>query len=183
MDTKDQLLFVVNNGAVADSKDGLAWRRWPITIPGSPDPLWGVPCNRTPGIDCEYGGEWYRKFEGNVYKFVGRATVIPGSGRFDPPSITVYPLKANGDVAPLRVIQGDKTGLSNPTGVFVDGVNNELLVANWGNHTITVYPRGAGGNLKPLRVISPTKSRVSAGIGNPGAIYVDPERDEIGVIN
>src|SRR5439155_10044459 len=56
VDTKDQLLFVVNNGAVADSKDGLAWRRWPITIPGSPDPLWGVPCNRTPGIDCEYGG-------------------------------------------------------------------------------------------------------------------------------
>jgi len=67
--------------------------------------------------------------------------------------------------------------------VFVDIVNNELLVANWGNHTITVYPRGAGGNIKPARGISPTKSRVAAGIGNPGAIYVDSERDEIGVVN
>ena len=58
-----------------------------------------------------------------------------------------------------------------------------MLVANWSNHTITVYPRGASGNVKPTRVISPTRSRVSVGIGNPGAIYVDPERDEIGVPN
>src|SRR5262249_5849055 len=29
---------------------------------------------------------------------------IPGSGRFDPPSITVYPLDASGNVKPLRMI-------------------------------------------------------------------------------
>ena len=112
----------------------------------------------------------------------GRHEIVVADGS-PTDAILFFDQNGNGNVAPLRVIQGDKTGLSNPTGVFVDGVNNELLVANWGNHTITVYPRGAGGNLKPLRVISPTKSRVSAGIGNPGAIYVDPERDEIGVIN
>lgn len=90
---------------------------------------------------------------------------------------------ASGNSQPLRVLGGDLTGLSNPTGLFVDTVNNELVVANWGNHTITIYPRGAAGNVPPLRTISPTTSRVTVGIGNPGALYVDPVNDEIGVIN
>jgi len=107
--------------------------------------------------------------------------VVADGGPTD--AILFFDQNANGNVAPRRIIRGDRTGLSNPTGVFVDAVNDELLVANWGNHTITVYPSGAGGNVKPRRVISPTKSRVSAGIGNPGAMYVDPERDEVGVIN
>jgi DNA-binding beta-propeller fold protein YncE len=98
-------------------------------------------------------------------------------------ALLFFDQKANGNVAPVRVLQGRDTGLSNPTGVFIDTKHNELLVANWGNHTITVYPRGAGGNVKPIRVISPTKSRVAVGMGNPGAIYVDPDRDEIGVPN
>ena len=33
---------------------------------------------------------------------------MAGTGKFYPPSITVYPLDANGDIAPLRVIQGPK---------------------------------------------------------------------------
>ena len=98
-------------------------------------------------------------------------------------ALLFFDQKAEGNAAPIRVIQGSDTGLSNPTGVFVDAKHNEVLVANWSNHTITVYPRGAGGNVKPIRVISPTKSRVAVGMGNPGAIYVDPERDEIGVPN
>ena len=42
-------------------------------------------------------------------------------GRFDPPSITVYPLKATGDTAPIRTIAGPKTQLNwpEPEGVFV----------------------------------------------------------------
>jgi hypothetical protein len=98
-------------------------------------------------------------------------------------ALLFFDQKANGDVAPIRIIQGENTGLSNPSGIFVDNVHHEVLVSNWGNHTISVYASGASGNVKPLRVISPTKSRVVAGIGNPGAIYVDPERDEIGVAN
>lgn len=98
-------------------------------------------------------------------------------------AVLFFDQKANGNVAPKRIIQGKDTGLSNPTGVFVDKKHDEVLVANWSNHTITVYPRGASGNVKPIRVISPTKSRVAVGMGNPGAIYVDPERNEIGVPN
>jgi hypothetical protein len=174
VDSKNQLMFVVNNGAVADSKDGLAWRRWP-TNPGSPDTLWGVPCQRVAGVDCEYGGEWYRKFEGNVYKFVGRSTVIPGSGRFDPPSITVYPLKANGDVAPLRVIQGPKSGLSWPMNAYVDSEHGEVFVANAGGSSVTVYRINDSGDVAPIRTIKGTKT----GLKNPVGVYVDTKNDEL----
>jgi DNA-binding beta-propeller fold protein YncE len=112
----------------------------------------------------------------------GRHEIVVADGS-PTDALLFFDQKANGNAAPIRVIQGGDTGLSNPTGVFVDAKHNEVLVANWSNHTITVYPRGAGGNVKPIRVISPTKSRVAVGMGNPGAIYVDPERDEIGVPN
>ncbi len=112
----------------------------------------------------------------------GRHEIVVADGS-PTDALLFFDQKANGNAAPIRVIQGSDTGLSNPTGVFVDPKHNEVLVANWSNHTITVYPRGAGGNVKPIRVISPTKSRVAVGMGNPGAIYVDPERDEIGVPN
>ena len=112
----------------------------------------------------------------------GRHEIVVADGS-PTDALLFFDQKANGNAAPIRVIQGSDTGLSNPTGVFVDAKHNEVLVANWSNHTITIYPRGAGGNVKPIRVISPTKSRVAVGMGNPGAIYVDPERDEIGVPN
>ncbi len=112
----------------------------------------------------------------------GRHEIVVADGS-PTDALLFFDQKANGNAAPIRVIQGSDTGLSNPTGVFVDPKHNEVLVANWSNHTITVYPRGAGGNVKPIRVISPTKSRAAVGMGNPGAIYVDPERDEIGVPN
>ncbi len=117
-----------------------------------------------------------------IFVDTGRREIVVADGS---PTNTLlfFDRNANGDVQPLRIIKGPHTGLSNPTGVFVDEVHNEVLVANWGNHTVTVYPRGAEGDARPLRVISPTTSQVAAGIGNPGAIYVDPERDEIGVVN
>ena len=49
----------------------------------------------------------------------GRGTV-PGSGRILPSSITVYPLDAAGDTAPLRVLQGPKTQLNWPSGIAAD---------------------------------------------------------------
>jgi hypothetical protein len=112
----------------------------------------------------------------------GRREIVVADGS-PTDAILFFDQKADGNVAPIRVLQGPDTGLSNPSGVFVDTIHNELLVTNWSNHTISVYPRGAGGNTKPTRVISPTKSRVAVGMGNPGALYVDPERDEIGAPN
>jgi hypothetical protein len=52
--------------------------------------------------------------------------MIPGSGEFKDPSINVYPLKANGNVPPLRVIQGSATRLNWPAHISLDIEHQEL---------------------------------------------------------
>src|SRR6185436_18263498 len=47
--------------------------------------------------------------------------------------IVVYRKTATGNEPPLRTIRGPKTGLGDPHGVFLDGQNNEIIVANHGN--------------------------------------------------
>ena len=46
-----------------------------------------------------------------------------------PASITVYAAGANGDVAPIRNITGDRTGLSAPSGVALDNAGH-IFAAN-----------------------------------------------------
>jgi hypothetical protein len=158
-----------------------------------------------------------------------------GTGKFNAPSITVYPLDARGDTRPLRVIQGDrtqmnwpgnlsldpdtgdlyvandvnqsvlvftgmtslqgnvaptrvikgdKTGLRNPTGVFVDTKHQELWVANLGNSSGTAYPLKADGNVPPLRAIrSAPAEHLSLTFGRTAAVAYDPNRQEILVPN
>ncbi len=42
------------------------------------------------------------------------------SGSFEPASITVYPLKASGDTAPIRILEGPKTRLNWPAALWVE---------------------------------------------------------------
>jgi len=159
----------------------------------------------------------------------------PGTGRFDSPAINVYSLNANGDVAPLRIIEGDKTHLNwpgnmtlhpetrelyvaddveqsievfgnlttangnvapvrilkgdktkltYPTGVFVDTKHQELWVSNLGNSSATVYPLMANGNVAPLRQIrSAPLGHVSLTFGRTAAVAYDSKRQEILVPN
>src|SRR5439155_3525602 len=57
------------------------------------------------------------------------------------PSVT-YRKQAEGREQPLRIIRGPKTGLGDPHGVFHDGVNNEIVVANHGNQGGREAPPG-----------------------------------------
>ena len=67
-------------------------------------------------------------------------------------AILVFRGGANGEEAPIRIIQGPDTQLEGPDRLEVDSVNNEIIVPENGN-TILVYPRTGNGNVKPLRVI------------------------------
>ena len=99
-------------------------------------------------------------------------------------SILVFRTDAEGDVAPLRVLQGAKTGLKNPTGVYLDRKEQELLVANFGNHTATAYKLPAGGDVAPLRKVRSGPADTPAlMIGNPGSVAYDSKREEILVPN
>jgi len=103
----------------------------------------------------------------------------PGSGNFTPPSITVYPLQASGDTAPIRVIQGPKTLLNWPATLFVDEQNGELYVANDAGDSVLVFPIDASGDAAPARNISGPRT----GIKYPTGVFVDFKNDELWVSN
>lgn len=97
-------------------------------------------------------------------------------------SITVYPLAANGNVAPLRTLQGPLTALGGPLGMAVDFVHDELLVSNYQvsyEGSVTVYSRTATGDSAPLRTIQGPHT----GLNTPQGLALDLARDEIVVAN
>jgi 6-phosphogluconolactonase (cycloisomerase 2 family) len=102
-----------------------------------------------------------------------------GSGRFLPPSITVYPIDAQGDVAPLRVMTGPKMELNWPTTMAISVEHGELFVVNDTGHSVTVYKTDASGDVAPIRTIKGPKSLIS----NPTGITYDPRNDELWVAN
>jgi DNA-binding beta-propeller fold protein YncE len=108
-----------------------------------------------------------------------RRNAIPGSGRSLPPSIIVHSQKAQGNVAPLRVIQGPKTRLNWPTGLAVDEQRGELYVANDIPHEILVFNVTDSGDVAPKRVIKGSKTNLS----NPTGVWVDPKNNELWVAN
>lgn len=87
----------------------------------------------------------------------------------------------------LRSIQGSATGLADPHGIFIDTVNNEILVVNEGHlfgaapqlPSITVYARSAAGNAAPLRTIQGALT----GLSQPKQLHVDTLNNEIAVAN
>jgi hypothetical protein len=122
-----------------------------------------------------------------------------------PREIVIYRKGAEGSEPPLRTIRGPRTGLGDPHGLFLDGLNNEIIVANHGNHggrqpapgdarvsepepivgsrfdepSITVYAADGNGDIPPTRTIQGPKT----GLNWPMAIDVDVSRNEIAVAN
>jgi DNA-binding beta-propeller fold protein YncE len=99
-------------------------------------------------------------------------------------SLLVFHGTDKGDVAPARVIKGARTGLSYPTGVFVDAKNNEVWASNLGSSSATVYPLMANGDVAPLRAIrSAEENKASLRFGKTQALVYDPMREQILVPN
>ena len=102
---------------------------------------------------------------------------VPGSGKFDPPSITVYPWKAAGDTPPVRVIQGAKTQLNWPSTLFVDEERGEVFVANDAGNSILVFRTTDEGDVAPIRMIKGPKTELKA----PTGLFVDLKNQELWV--
>ena len=158
VDQKKQLLFVTNYGAVSYSKD---------------------PEGKLFGMMDHFNQEngrpgWTIWNVQNVWR-----NIEPGSGKYFDPSITVYPLEASGNVAPLQVIQGPKTQLNWPGHLSVDADHGELFVANDVGDSILVFRVSDRGNVAPLRVLKGAKT----GLKNPTGVFVDTKNDELVVSN
>ena len=107
----------------------------------------------------------------------GRRGYIRGSGKFDPPSITVYPIDAQGDMKPLRIITGPKTGLNWPMQITMDEEAGELYVANDMDHSIEVFKVNDDGDVAPTRKIKGPKTQVK----NPTGVALDTKNKEFWV--
>jgi 6-phosphogluconolactonase (cycloisomerase 2 family) len=100
-------------------------------------------------------------------------------GRFEKPSVRVYDGTADGNIAPIRTLQGPKTRLAWPMGLTVDGIARELAIANYGTNEILIYDKSANGDVAPVRSIGGDKT----GIVGPVAVQIDRKNDEIWVAN
>jgi DNA-binding beta-propeller fold protein YncE len=108
-----------------------------------------------------------------------RAQAVPGSGRSLPPSIIVHSMKAQGNVPPLRVIQGPKTQFNWPTGLAIDEQRGELYVANDIGNSILVFNVTDSGDVAPKRVIQGPKTNLR----NPTGVWVDLKNNEVWAAN
>jgi sugar lactone lactonase YvrE len=66
-------------------------------------------------------------------------------------AVLVFRGGANGQEAPIRIIQGSKTELDGPDRMDVDTVHREILVPDTGK--VLVYPLDANGDVAPIRAI------------------------------
>jgi len=104
---------------------------------------------------------------------------VPGSGRFEDPSITVYPLDASGDTAPLRIIQGPRTQLDWPGAMFVDPDKGEVYVTNSVGQSILVFGAKDKGDVPPRRILKGPRTRLSY----PASLAVDIKNQELWISN
>jgi DNA-binding beta-propeller fold protein YncE len=100
-------------------------------------------------------------------------------GRFDDPSITVYPADGKGNIRPLRTIQGKQTGLNWPMAIDVDRTRNEIAVANNGDSSIRIFRRTDAGDVAPVRIIKGALT----GITGPMGVAYDLKNNELWVAN
>jgi hypothetical protein len=93
-------------------------------------------------------------------------------------SVSAFPRTANGNVAPLRKIQGAKTGLTYLSGLAVDPVAGEIFITSQGGNSpsgVRVFPRTANGNVAPVRTIAGD----ATGMSDPYGIVLNAVDDEI----
>ena len=124
--------------------------------------------------------------EGSLGRGIGKANwplgqdvAIPGSGRHEGPSITVYEQNAQGDVAPVRIIAGPQTLFNWPTGIAVDPDRDELFISNDNGDEILVFRASADGDVAPIRVLKGPNTRIA----NPTGVYLDLVNEELWVAN
>jgi 6-phosphogluconolactonase (cycloisomerase 2 family) len=106
---------------------------------------------------------------------------VAGTGKWLPPAIKVYPLDANGDAKPLRVITGDKTQLDWPAAMKFNPNNGDLYVANDIGQSVLVFASAAKaqGDVGPRRVIQGPSTRLR----NPTGVALDLTNQELWVSN
>ncbi len=152
LDTKNDLIFVTNHGSMHRvSRDAGAWME----------------------------SDRYLSVLRRVNWPLSRDFAVPGSGKIQPPSITVYERTASGDAAPVRVIEGPNTQLNWPTGIAVHSERGEVFIANDAGDSVLVFEVAAKGDVAPVRVLQGPRT----GLKSPTGLFLDTKNDELWVAN
>lgn len=105
--------------------------------------------------------------------------LAPSTGKFVPPSIAIYSRTANGDVPPIRIIQGVHTQLNLPLGVARDPLSGQIVVANSGGDSILFFDGSANGDVAPVRIVKGKTTNIKA----PTGVLIDAKANELWVTN
>lgn len=89
-------------------------------------------------------------------------------------SILTFRGGADGQEAPIRIIQGPKTLLENPGTLEIDEVNDEIFVPQPGSENVLVFPLTANGDVAPLRILQGGRKNGWIPARPAGGIAVDP---------
>ena len=100
-------------------------------------------------------------------------------GELRPPSITIYPASGDGDVKPLRKIEGPRTRLDWPMAMAFDPLHDEIVVANNGDSSILIFGRKDNGDVAPRRIIRGD----ATGIDHPMGVAIDGRQGGFWVAN
>ncbi len=84
-------------------------------------------------------------------------------------SVLTFRGGANGEVPPIRMIQGPHSGLIKPDNLEIDPTHNELIVPEPENSTISAFPLNGSGDVAPIRIL-----RGAANGWSAGTAAVDP---------
>ena len=96
------------------------------------------------------------------------------------PRLAVFARQANGQVAPLRVLEGQKTGISRSLhGIYVDIPNDEIVIPSNVAGAILVFGRTQSGNTPPRRIIQGSLTHLYS----PQGVAVDDMHNELVVSN
>lgn len=82
---------------------------------------------------------------------------------------------ADGEEAPIRIIQGPLTQLTHPDKLAVDAVNNEIFVPK--RDSVLVFPRDGEGDVAPIRILRGPDTQLGA-----FSVAVDPVHDLLIVV-
>lgn len=105
---------------------------------------------------------------------IGRTDIYVGN--LGGNALTVYNDEAEGNAAPIRMLQGPDTGLNTAAGIALDLVHSEFfLIPEQLLAKVNVYQLNADGNEAPIRSIDGAKTGIEGAVG----IAVDPISDEL----
>ncbi len=98
-------------------------------------------------------------------------------------SVTVYPVSATGNSAPIRTISGGMTQLVAPYGIAVDAAGYiyvaDFLGTGSNSGAVEIYAPGASGNVAPVGYISGN----ATGMSEPAGVAINPLNGNIYVLN